>query len=126
MLSVKEIIDIRAPQFSSSNRLDGLITLSTQLTGGDYGENQSLAIALRVLHILTKEKIAGGTETNTGIQNSGGITSETEGALSRSYSSGSSNQFLYAKYGDLTATTFGMELIDLMKSTFIGFRNRTI
>src|SRR4030042_6435343 len=121
--SVKEIIDIRTPQFSSSQRLDSLIAYATQLTGGNFGDNQNLAIALRVMHIMTKEKIAGGSESNTGTQSSGSIISETEGALSRSYSSGGSNTALQSKYGDLVDTQFGMELINLMRSNFIGFRN---
>jgi hypothetical protein len=123
MLSVKEIIALRAPQYSASSRLDGLITLSTQLTGGGYGDNLTLAIALRVMHVLTKEKMAGGTDINTGTQNAGTITSETEGQLSRSYAQ---SQLTTDKFGDLSSTTFGLELIDLAKSSFMGYRNRMI
>jgi len=115
-----QIITLRTPQFTSDPRLTDMITLATNQTGDEFGDCKNNAIALRVMHWLTKEAIHGGSSTNSGVQNSGQIISEKEGDLSRSY--GKVEQS--SKHGDLSTTAFGVELIGLMDSCLFLPRKR--
>lgn len=117
-----QIIQIRAPQFATDPRISDLITMATCKTGDEFGDCKNEAIALRVMHWLTKDAMAGGNSTDSGIQTSGQIISEKEGDLSRSYGKTSSKSS--SKYGDLATTGPGQELIELMDACLFSPRNR--
>jgi len=119
MLSALQIVALRAPQFSSSPRLPGMISyVQESISQSAFGESYENAVALKVMHLFTIEKMNGGTETNTGIIGSGQIVSETEGGLSRSYAvkGGVSS----SEDDDLRRTGFGLEYLRLMKTTNIS------
>lgn len=119
-MTAAEIIALRAPQFSIDPRLSNLIALASTMTGLVYGAQLQSAIALRVMHWMTMEQRGNGQLGNSGA--AGGITSESEGQLSRSYGSVSS---VHAdKYPDLAQTAFGCELIALTRSVTFSPMNR--
>jgi hypothetical protein len=127
MMSITQIIELRAPQFASVPRLAGLITLATSLTNVTlFKDMANYAIALRVMHWLTKEQIDGGNLTTTsGISTAGAITSESEGETSRSYAtSSSSSSSGSGSFDDLKTTGFGKELIQLMRGRSFAPRTR--
>jgi hypothetical protein len=127
MLSIIEIIEIRTPQFIASTRLSKLIELASLLTSNEFGEFFNLAVALRVMHWLTKESMQGGNlDIHSGFGNSGSVSEKHEGQLGISFSGGASNEQLHLKYVDLVTTSFGLELIDLIKSNYITIRNRMV
>jgi hypothetical protein len=121
-LSAKQIIAIRAPQHSADTRLDDFIELAEMQTSTCFGDRYELAVALRVLHLLTLEDMRGGSATDTGIAIAGTITSESEGQLSRSY--GSTAQDAAQKYNSLSCTAYGLELVELIESTMFKPRTR--
>lgn len=124
-LSITQIITLRAPQFSTDTRLANFIELAESLTSlTAFEDNRNYAVALRVLHWMTKEELRGATTpaTSTGAAVAGAIASETEGSLSRSFSSGSES----LKYGDLGTTAYGCELIDLIKGMVMTPTTRRI
>lgn len=125
-MSVIEIITLRAPQFAAIPRLAGLITLSTSLTSAAlFKDKYNYAIALRVMHWLTKEQIDGGNlTTSSGISTSGAVSSESEGETSRSYAVSSSSET--GSFEDLKTTGFGKELIQLIRGCTFGARTRTM
>jgi hypothetical protein len=126
-LSVIEIIELRTPQFTTCTRLSKLIELASSLTGSNFGEYFNSAVALRVMHWLTKERIQNGIlDIDSGEGIAGGVSNKKEGQLSISFSGGSENTEFHLKFGDLTTTTFGLELIDLIKSVFMTITNRMI
>lgn len=115
MSTPKEIIVLRAPQYSGESRLDDLITLAGEQTGTAYGGCRNLAIALLVLHWLTLE-----TQNNG---SAGSVKSEKEGDLQITYNT---SVGVSQKYPDLSQTSYGLELIRLRKSCLLTPRNRTI
>lgn len=130
-LSVSQIIAARGPQFTGDPRLSSLVTLAKkELDATAFGDNYNKAVAYKVLHILTLEKISQGnpgTGANSGVQ-VGGVDSVSEGDVSVSYSKpgSSSSSSLSARNDDLSSTQFGKELLALMKRSIVTFRNNTI
>jgi len=114
-LTAIEIIEIRVPEVITeipSERLDNLIELASEQTGLNYGSCRENAIALRVLHWITKSKLNGGNSdgTNSGNGSAGQITSMSEGGLSIAYSSTSKSS---NNNDDLASTQYGVELMAL-------------
>jgi len=124
MMPVIEIITLRAPQFAAIPRLAGLITLSTSLTSASlFKDKYNYAVALRVMHWLTKEQIDGGNLTTiSGISTPGAISSESEGETSRSYAVSSSSGM--GSFEDLKTTGFGKELFQLIRGCSFSPRTR--
>lgn len=124
MMSITEIITLRTPQFASNPRLAGLITLSESLTHKTLFKDQyNYAVALRVMHWLTKEQLDGGNlTTNSGSGNAGAISSESEGETSRSYAVSASSGT--GSFEDLKTTVYGRELIQLLRGKSFGPRTR--
>lgn len=131
--SALQTIQLRAPQWSTDPRLVSLIAMAEQglsqtVCGDRYGE----AVGLKVLHWLAKEAAAGGdpgTGSSSGSGSTGVLTGEREGQLSRSYAkpySGSSGSGISAGLEDFTTTSFGRELIALLKQVTFSARNRTV
>jgi len=82
-----------------------------------FGDAYENAVALKVMHLFTIEKINGGTEQDTGIIGSAQIASESEGSLSRSYAI---KQASSSDAEDLKRTGFGLEYLRLMQTTNIS------
>ena len=108
-MNPQEIVEARAPEYEGQPRIADLLALAEEETGSAYGTSRNKAVALLVLHWLTKEKRGGA---------SGAITSESEGQLSRSYGSASDAG------GDYSTTSYGAELLNLRRGSFISARNR--
>lgn len=118
-LSIKQIIELRGPEFASDTRIDDLITLAKTNTGTEFGDSYNQAVALRVLHWLSREKQGGGSSSNSGSASAGRILSEREGQLAVTYQQSNNSQ-----HEDLTSTRFGSELVDLMKGCLFLPRTR--
>jgi len=116
-MNALQIITLRAPQWATDPRIDDLIAYAREITSCEaFGQSTEQAIALRVLHIFALEAQRGGNtgadSTSSGQGHAGQVTSETEGQLSRSFSSGSNAS---KRYGALSTTVYGQELIELIR-----------
>jgi hypothetical protein len=120
--TAQEIIALKGPSFSSDPRLADFVALAKkQISSVNFGTNYEYACALLVLHWLTLEKQGGGSSTVSGSGVVGGIKSEAEGDLSRSYgSSGAAGNSRNEYYG---STCFGQEFLALWKGNLILPRN---
>jgi hypothetical protein len=118
-MNALQIITLRAPQWATDPRLNDLIVYVREFTSTDaFGDDTERAVALRVLHIFAMEAQRGGNPgagvSSSGVGHAGQVTSETEGQLSRSFSQ---NQwFAYGRYGALSSTVYGQELIELIRA----------
>lgn len=126
-MNALQIIQLRAPQWSTDPRVSSLIEYSREITGADaFGLDSERAIALRVLHIFATEAMRGGNpgaaSTTSGQGHAGNLTSETEGALSKSFSV--SQQYANQRYGNLSTTVYGQELIELIRMNVFSPRTR--
>lgn len=101
-----QIVEARAPQFEGEPRIESLLTLAEAQTGADWRTARNMAVALLVLHWLALEERGAAASP-------GAITSESEGQVSRSY--GSTGQT-----GALSQTSWGQELTQLRRQTFMG------
>lgn len=124
--TASQIIAVRAPQFSGDPRLSDLINLAKLQTSSKLGDKYQLALALRVMHWLILEERGGGNPgsgggTSSGSSTPGNLKSEKEGDLSRNYELTS---ILQRKWGDLTSTQYGLELVSLIKGHFFLPRTR--
>ena len=120
-MSAKTIIELRSSTLVLDPSVDDLIIEAEKETGPVYGDLYDKAVALLVLHWLELKHRSGdgaGGGTTTGM-----ITQEKEGDLSRSYGTGSSSGSSgYDQY--LSQTTWGIELLDLKRSTIFAYGNR--
>lgn len=128
-----EIIAIRAPRYISDpikQRLVDMIELSECKTGAEFGKCFQEAVALRVLHWLTKQGISDSDDLENGVSGNesvGVVTSVKEGDDSISYGgSATSGSSPSSKYGDLSTTSWGQELIELMRGCLFLPRTRLI
>lgn len=108
-----QYIQTRAPEFASDPALTTLISMAA-LETGNYGsvDLTNKAIALLVCHWSSLKS----REGESGVGSSGAIRSESEGQLSRSY--GSTGNAAFSRGADLEQTRWGLELLDLRKSSF--------
>jgi hypothetical protein len=119
MLTIKEIIATKAPQYSSIPRLDDLIEIAKLLYSETvFGNQHNYAFALEILHQLTKESMTNGSETDTGLNLAGSISQRTVRSLTLTYSGGAGSS-LYERFADLATTGYGEKLISLIKSCVI-------
>ncbi len=124
-----QIISLRAPQWAVDPRLSStpsLIDLATEQTGTIFAAQTALATALRVLHWFALEAQRGGTPgngQNGGIGITGRLSSETEGALSKSFGDGGAKA---SRWADLQSTSYGCELIQLIRSCGVLPRTRAM
>ena len=119
--TVAQIIAVLAPQYASDTRLTDLETLALLQTSDCFGTKKNYAVALRVCHWLALEERNGGDggSSTSGSGTAGALKSEKEGDLARSYKS--------SKFGDdseLGSTTYGQQLLSLIKSSFVKARTR--
>jgi hypothetical protein len=117
-MNALSIIQLRAPQWATDSRINSFIEYARENTSSEvFGERTETAVALRVLHLLALEAMRGGntgatSANNSGQGHAGQITSQSEGQLSMSFSSGSKAS---ARYGNLSTTMYGQELIELIR-----------
>ena len=127
-----EIIAIRAPEYVEdpvSDRLLSLIELAECKTGKEFGKCYEEAVALRTLHWLAKSGVLNAEEIDSSDSNTGDvgvITSVKEGDNSISYGGSAVSGSSSSKYGDLSTTPWGQELIELMNSCIIPARTRLV
>ncbi len=112
--TASEIIDLRNPNLSSAQqgqKADMIALATEQLDANVYGTKIEYAIALLVLHwfAIQTRGASGGS--------SGPVSSESEGALSRSYA-------VMASSSDWGTTAWGLELQTLTNSLTVLPRNR--
>ena len=128
-LTTLQIISLRAPQWAADPRLSStpsLVDMAAAQTGTIFADQTSLAIALRVLHWFAIEAQKGGTPgngQNSGLGITGRLTSETEGALSKSFGDGGAKA---SRWADLQSTSYGCELIQLIRSCGVLPRTRAM
>lgn len=116
-----QIIQLRAPQWSIDPRVNDMIVYARELTSTEaFGQDTENAVALRVLHFFALEAQRNGTPgtgSSSGQGHAGQVTSETEGNLSKSFSSGSNAS---KRYGALSTTVYGQELIELIRANVMN------
>jgi len=122
-LSVAQIIDTIASQFSADSRLTNMITIATQRTSESaFGVNFSYAVALRTAHMLTLADMNSGGVTSGLGGAVGAITQKSEGNTSISFGNLSSlTGTTGKKAGDLALTRYGLELLGLITGNIVGF-----
>ncbi len=123
--TAQQIIAIKSPSYGADPRLDDYVSLvKMSLAQKAFGIRYEYAVALLVLHQLTLESQSGGSSTVSGSGSVGGISSETEGQLSRTFGGISSNTPWRKQY--LMSTSFGQEFQHLMNSCLFLPRNRFV
>lgn len=120
-LSITQIINIIAPQYSSDTDLTNTIVIATQRTSEDaFGVNYNYAIALRTAHILTIRDM-NKNGVNSGLGGVvGNITSKREGNTSINF--GGITALIGTKaVNDLGMTRYGIDLLGLIAGNIAGF-----
>jgi len=122
-LTVNQIIDAIASQYSTDTDLANFITLATQRTSEtDFGDNYNLAIAYRTAHMMTLRDM-NKNGVNGGLGGAvGNITSKKEGNTSISF--GNLNNLTGttgSQTGDLQLTRYGIELLGLIAGNICSF-----
>ena len=107
-MTPEQIVVARAPEYEGAANLKNLLSLAEAQTGTDWGAMRNTAVALLVLHWLAVAQKGGAP---------GAVISESEGQLSRSYAAPASS-------GPMGSTSWGMELQQLRRQSFVGFGNR--
>ena len=125
-MNALQIITLRAPQWATDSRVSGLIEYAREITSAEsFGLDSERAIALRVLHIFATEDMRKGnpgTGTSSGTGHAGMITEQSEGQLSMSF--GVNSQWANQRYGNLSTTIYGQELIELIRMNVFAPRTR--
>jgi len=124
-MNALQIIQMRAPQWATDPRVNNMIIYARELTNCEaFGMHTETAIALRVLHFFSLEAQRNGNPgigTSSGQGTAGQLTSEGEGQLSKSFSAGSNAS---KRYGALSTTVYGQELIELMRGNIMSATTR--
>jgi len=122
----QEIVAIECPGKETDSRLDDFIDLAElQLDPDVFLDKYNLALALLVCHWFALEAMGGGDENGAGSGVSGGIKSEKEGDLARSFgtaipTSGNQSDIYYNQ------TIHGQKLYQLIRSCVMMARNKCI
>jgi len=123
--TAQQIIVLKSPSLSGDSRLDDMVELAKFHLGPSvWGTKYQYALALLVLHWLTLDAQGGGSSSSSGTGAVGGIKSEKEGDLQRSFGglpSGVSERRAY-----LMSTTFGQELLQLQAACLMLPRTRLV
>jgi len=117
-LTIKDIIELRSPEFFLNPNLDKYIELAQQRVNQyTFDKHYENAVALTVLHMMALTERSDG---NAGA--SGSIKSQKEGQLSQSFSNIGGNSTFGSH--DLSQTSWGMEFQDLIRDLGYVFTNR--
>ncbi len=107
-LSSVDIIEIQCPDlFNDANRSNWIELAELQTDVCTFGTKYSLAVALRACHMYA----IGPANRSSG--ESGAVSSEKEGDLSKSYNTGKQNS-------DLDQSSYGRQLQGLIKGMVAG------
>lgn len=122
LLSVDEIIEVRAKHYAGDSRIPRLANLADEFLGSKIqgGNNRNYAIALQVCHWLTlSDRVEDG---NLG---TGAVIEEKEGELTIKYSSANNIMAFTSDWkADLDQTVYGKELYTFCKKFFITVLTR--
>jgi uncharacterized glyoxalase superfamily metalloenzyme YdcJ len=119
-MAAKDIIQFRSAELYANANVDNFIALADSQTSktafgtatiGTLGTKRDLAVALRAMHLMTKD-----SNDKEGI-----VQSESEGSVSRSYAV---NASLARQFPDLMSTKWGKELAELIGSCVLPALNR--
>lgn len=122
--TVANIVKLKSPDFDGDSRIDDLDELAKfHVAEVAFGDKWVYARALLVLHWLTLDAQGGGSSSGSGSGIVGGIKSEKEGDLARSYNGIISSD---DKDGYLKSTSFGAELLQLWRACLILPRTRRV
>jgi hypothetical protein len=110
--TAQQIIAVKSPNFAADPRLSDFVVLAADFVSQSaYGTKYQHALALVVLHWLTLDALQGGSSSSSGSGIGGGIKSEKEGDLARTFGSPSSSA--NTDDGYWMSTVFGQELVSL-------------
>lgn len=125
-ITAAQVIALRAPEFSSDERLPDLITMAEGFVGEViFGSKRDYAVAMLVCHWLTLSARA--SASSGGSAPSGPVTSLKEGDLSASFaaaapgSAGGSSMDAF-----LAATPWGVEFANVRAGVILGARNSAV
>ena len=122
--TVAGIVALKSPDFASDTRLPDLEELAAFIVAQTaFGDKWVYAKALLVLHWLTLDAQGGGSSSSSGAGVVGGIKSEKEGDLSRTFNTIIS---MDDRNGYLKSTSFGAELLQLWKACLFLPRTRRV
>lgn len=107
-LSVVDIVlAIGGSEYTSDTRIEALIAIAEGFTSSTaFGAKYNYAVALRVCHMIAKDRV-------NSRRSGGDVTYVDE---SKKVSIAAPNEVLRRKYGELTTTVFGMELIGMIQN----------
>ena len=124
MFTATEIIAIRAPALhalpASEDFYIKQATTQTSLTAFGTDDLREQAIALRAMHRWTLDQPSG--VGSQGLISTGPVVSLKEGDLAVGFAAPSSG--ITDSNPDLSRTPWGLELIQLIRSSIMGVRNR--
>lgn len=125
--TAKEIIELKSPSLVGDSRVDDFISLA-ELTVSEntFGDKYQYALALVVLHQITLDAQGGGSSSSSGSGVGGGIKSEKEGDLQRTYGSFSSSGETSHRKEYWNSTIFGQEYWQLMQTCLLLPRTRLV
>ena len=107
MSTPEELVALICPTLSTISGCSTYISLAEQMTSsGFFGANYSFAVALRASHLYMLNTKRNGQ--------SGYVTSQQEGRLARSFGGMGNIK------SELMTTSYGMQLLDLIKATNVG------
>jgi len=126
-----EIVQLKMPSLdagpggSDEDRINDFIELAKfYISENIFQTKYQYALALMVCHQLTLDAQGGGSTTTSGSGVIGGVKSEKEGDLARSYGGMGSNVSESKQY--LMSTPFGQELLQLWNACLLLPRNRFV
>jgi len=127
--TAKEIVQLKLPSLDVSGADEARVDDLIELAGFYVSENiftvkYQLALALVVCHQITLDSQGGGSTTASGSGVIGGLKSEKEGDLAKSFGGMSSNISESKQY--LSSTPHGQELLMLFNACILGPRNRFV
>lgn len=120
-----EIIALKLPSSATDPRLADFISLAGfYVSERIFEDKYQYALALVVCHQLALESQGGGSAASSGSGAVGGIKSEKEGDLARSFGGVGSNISEQKQY--FMSTPFGQELLQLWNACILMPRNRYV
>jgi hypothetical protein len=122
MLTANNIIDVRAPALVDPARAVYIEMARLNTSNTAFGNHYEQAVALRAMHIWSVDQQNKATAGSGGVIGQHGAVSESEGELSRAW--GSASSIAQIQSADLAQSTFGVELISLIRMNCLTVMNR--
>ena len=122
-----EIIVLKSPSLAGDSRINDFVDLARLTVGRlPFGTRYEYALALVALHMITLDSQGGGSSSSSGSGVIGGIKSEKEGDLQRSYGTIAGTAVNNPSDAYFSSTSFGMEYLNLKRSILIKPRNKMV